>query len=117
MNHITLIGRLTKELTIKGGETKFASFSLAVQRKGKDNTADFINCIAFGRTAELLVNYCTKGQQIAIEGRIQTSSYEKEGQKIFKTDVIIERFHFCGSKAENTTPAFTPIEDDEDLPF
>ena len=122
MNNVTLLGRITKELELKVyGETKVVNFSLAVNRKFKKNEADFIMCKAFNKTAEIMSQYLNKGSQIAVEGRIQTGSYEKEGKRVYTTDVIVGSFYFAeGSKkaADETSQAddFAPVSEDE-LPF
>lgn len=99
MNSVCLIGRLTKDIELKEyGKGKdaglMARFTLAVQRDKE--TADFISCVAFGKTAELLDAYFVKGSRAGIEGRIQTGSYEdKDGNKRYTTDVIVSRVHFA----------------------
>lgn len=134
MNKVVLIGRLTRdpELRHTGQGTAVASFSIAVNRrkqKDKPQEADFIRCVAWGATGENLAKYQSKGSQIAVHGRIQTGSYEdKDGKKVYTTDVIAEEIEFLGSKkssdGSNYSPqeqefdGFTPIEDnDDDLPF
>jgi single-strand DNA-binding protein len=111
-------------------------FTLAVDRQFKrdgEPTADFISIIAFGKTAELCERYLSKGRQVAIEGRIQTGSYtNKEGNKVYTTDVIAARVEFIGSSAKNgqssnQDPAGTSADmdipegfseiDDDDIPF
>lgn len=134
MNHVTLIGRLTRDPDIRWTQgnpnTQIARYTLAVDRGVKDqngqNVADFINCIAFNKAADFAEKYLTKGTKIAIEGRIQTGSYtNKDGQKVYTTDVIINRHEFVESvKTENKTPVvnegFESIPDnleDAGLPF
>ena len=135
MNKVTLIGRLTADPEVKytQGEkpTAIAKYTLAVNRRFKkegEQDADFIRCTAFGKSGEFAEKYLTKGTQIAVCGRIQTGSYEKEdGQKVFTTDVIAEEHYFCGSKAsaesasapEAAMPDMPSIPgaDDDDLPF
>ena len=110
MNSVSLIGRLVKdpELRYTQNGTAMCSFTIAVdrimsrQRKqeaeaNNQPTADFIRCIAFRQTAELIANYHRKGSQIGIEGRIQTGSYEKEGRTIYTTDVVVSGLTFIGS--------------------
>lgn len=126
MNKVILKGNLTRDPELKmSGETTLTKFSLAVSRKMKKDESDFINCVAFGKTAEFIANYFNKGSQILIVGRIQTGSYDdKEGNKKYTTDVVVEEVEFCGKK-EGTTEkkvetsnGFTQIEsDDSDLPF
>lgn len=134
MNSVQLLGRLTRDPDVRytdGGST-IARFSLAVDRRFKQeggDTADFINCIAFGKTAEFIERYIFKGTKIAINGRIQTGSYaNKDGVKVYTTDVVVENVEFAESKnsnAGNSTPAPAPNGDfmsvpdgiDEELPF
>ncbi len=106
MNKVILMGRLTRdpEVRYSQGEnsTAIARFSLAVDRRFKrdgEPTADFINCVAFGRNAEFLEKYFHKGSKAVIEGRIQTGSYERDGQKVYTTDVVVEQVEFAESKA------------------
>jgi single-strand DNA-binding protein len=111
MNKVILIGRLTKDPDFRQGDnSSSARFALAVQRNFKDKDgnygADFINCVAFGKKAEFISKYFHKGSQIAISGRINTGSYtNKDGQKVYTTDVAVDDAEFVGSKADNTTPA------------
>lgn len=104
MNNVCLIGNLTRDPECKEygkGKDKglCARFTVAVSRD-KDNT-DFISCVAFGKTAELIDTYFTKGRKIGVEGRIQTGSYEnKKGDTVYTTEVVISRVHFCDSKKD-----------------
>ena len=106
MNSVQLIGRLTRDPDVRysNGETAIAiaRFTVAVDRrikKDSENNADFINCIAFGKTGEVVEKYFRKGQRIALNGRIQTGSYtNNEGQKIYTTGVIAENIEFVESK-------------------
>lgn len=106
MNKVILIGRLTRdpEVRYSAGEnaTAIARYTLVVDRKYKQEgqqNADFIQCIAFGKSAEFAEKYFRKGMKIAITGRIQTGSYtNKEGQKVYTTDVVIEEQEFAESK-------------------
>nr|DAD70529.1 MAG TPA: Single strand binding protein [Siphoviridae sp. ctcPV5] len=136
MNAVQLLGRFTRDNDFKelGGTSVFRN-NIAVQRnfKNKDGEreSDFINVVAFGKTAELLNQYFGKGQQVALEGRIQTGSYEKEdGTRVYTTDVIVNQFDFVGSKNDNasqpksvasvinTASLFGEIDiNDDDLPF
>ena len=144
MNKVILMGRLTRDPEVRyGGATNsaVARFSLAVDRRfkrdGDEQTADFINCVAFGKTAEFLEKYARKGTKFVVEGRIQTGSYtNKEGQKVYTTDVVCENVEFAESKnsqgggssfdgGSNFAPSsdagdgFMNIPDgiDEELPF
>lgn len=101
MNKVILIGNLTKAVEIRYTQQGLgiANFTLAVKRdNGKDET-DFINCIGYGKTAEAISKYLDKGSKVSIEGRIQTGSYEnKEGKKVYTTDVILDKIEFLNSK-------------------
>ena len=110
MNKVILLGRLTKDPEVRytQGEnsTATARFSTAVNRKFKNAEgnydADFINCVSFGKTAEFIEKYFHKGDMIALTGRIQTGSYtNKDGQRVYTTDVVVEQVEFAESKASN----------------
>lgn len=98
MNKVILIGRLTKDPDLRfaaGSGTAVTRFTLAVNRPMKRDEADFINCIAFGKTGETIAQYLTKGRQLAVTGNIRTGSYDaKDGTKKYTTDVIIDSFEF-----------------------
>ena len=135
------MGRLTRDPEIRysqgGDNTAIAKFTLAVDRRGKkDNdepTADFIGCVAFGRQAEFSEKYLRQGTKVAVTGRIQTGSYtNKDGQKVYTTDVVLDDIEFAESKnaSDNSTPSrpqpsntdsdgFMNLVDgmSEDLPF
>ena len=83
--------------------TEVLRFSVAVDRysKDKENDTDFISCVAFGKVASFIGNYFSRGRMIAIEGNIKTGSYEKNGQKVYTTDVIVDKAHFCGDRQTN----------------
>ncbi len=122
MNKVILMGRLTKDPEVRTGNTTVARFTLAVDRRFKndgDQTADFINCVAFGKTAEFLEKYGRKGTKFVVEGHIQTGSYDKDGKKIYTTDVVVESVEFAESKNGNANNSdFTPASEiDEELPF
>lgn len=119
MNHVALIGRIAKkpELEYTSSNMAVTKFTIAIDR-GKDKGADFIRVTAFDKQAENICRYMDKGRQIAIEGRIQTGSYEKDGKKIYTQDIIIGKSEFIG-KAE---PKEEPREEqfsyyDERMPF
>ncbi len=116
MNKVILMGRLTRDPDVRysAGEQSqaIARYTLAVDRRGRRNnedgqqTADFINCVAFGRAGEFAEKYFHKGIKIAITGRIQTGSYtNKEGQKVYTTDVVVEEQEFAESKAASESNA------------
>lgn len=110
MNSVVLSGRLTKDPDVRYTEAKLAiaDFTVASDRRFKrdgEPTADFIRCKAFGKTAEFIEKYFTKGKPIMLSGRIQTGSYQnKEGQTVYTTEVIAENVEFLGSKSENERP-------------
>lgn len=104
INRVDIIGRLTKkpELRYSQSNTAIVKGNVAVNRKYKKDEADFINIVAFNKTAELLNQYFDKGSQIGISGRIQTGSYEdKNGKKNYTFDVVVEEITFIDSKKEN----------------
>lgn len=124
MNRVILSGRLTKDVVLS--DKGVAKFTVASQRNFKDKDgkygADFILCTAFGKTAEFISKYFSKGSQICIEGRINTGSYtNKDGQKVFTTDVAVEKAEFFGSKAQAKpeSEGFMNIPEgaNEDLPM
>lgn len=108
MNKVILMGRLTRDPEIRyasnENNTCIANYTLAVDRRfkrqGDEQTADFIRCVAMGRGGEFAEKYLHQGTKIVVEGRIQTGSYtNKDGQKIFTTDVLVESQEFAESKA------------------
>lgn len=128
MNKAILMGRLTKDPEVRysqnGSETKaVAKYALAVDRRGADNVADFINITAFGKAAEFAEKYLHKGMKILVTGHIQTGSYtNKDGVKVYTTDVIAEDQEFCEKKTDAPAPVeenrdFENIESEEDIPF
>ena len=132
MNKVDLIGRLTKDPAVGGeGDRRNAHYTLAVDRrvaKGAEKAADFISITAFGKAADFAEKYLHKGTKIAVSGHIQTGSYtDRNGQKVYTTQVIVEEQEFVESKgaAQNNAPAdgnnggFKNIPDgiEENLPF
>lgn len=127
MNEVILIGRLTKDAQLgytSNTQKAVARFTLAVDRIGEGT--DFIPCVAFGKQAENIEKYVKQGNRLAVHGRIQTGSYEKDGQKVYTTDVIVDRADFVEPKkntdiststspSEVTTHAYAQVE--EDIPF
>lgn len=114
MNRVNLIGRLTKDTEIlESGENKYVRFTLAANRKFQnaegEYDADFISCVAWNKTAELINKHFSKGSEIGIDGRIQTGNYDKEdGTKVYTTDVIVESITFVGSKKDGRpVPEYT----------
>lgn len=138
MNVVVIKGRLTRDPEIRYTQgdkpMSIARFSLAVNRRFKrdgDPDADFFNVVAFGKQAETIEKFVTKGTEIAVRGHLQTGSYQnKEGQTVRTVDVVLDEFDFCGSKAsngggQNTAKPFgggNPFQrvddvNDEELPF
>ena len=133
MNKVILIGRVVRDAEIRYSQgtntTCIARYTLAVDRKFKQEgqpTADFINCIAFGKLGEFAEKYLHKGVKIAVTGRIQTGSYKnKDGNTVYTTDVVVEEQEFCESKSQNnqqnpaSSDGFINIPDgiESELPF
>ena len=144
MNKVILMGRLTRDPEVRYSQGENANavarYTLAVDRRFKrdgDATADFINCVAFGRAAEFAERYLRQGIKIAVTGRIQTGSYtNKDGVRVYTTDVVVEEQEFAESKAASASnsgyqasPSPAPSADigdgfmnipdgiDEELPF
>lgn len=142
MNKCELVGRLTRDPEVRYSQGENASaiarFSIAVNRRFKNAEgnyeADFINCVAFGKSGEFIEKYFKKGMAIGVTGRIQTGSYtNKDGVKVYTSDVVVEEAEFVESKgANNTSNTSTPANsnaatdnfmdipdgiDDESLPF
>lgn len=106
MNSITLIGRFTRDPELKYGQSgkAYARFSIAVNRPFTRDEADFINCVAFGKTAETIGEYFRKGSQIGLTGRLQMNRYETQnGEKRTSYDVVVDNFDFLGSRNTNNS--------------
>ena len=122
MNHVTLIGRLTKDPEVRYTQsgTPVGTFTLAVDRrvaKDKPKEADFIPCVVWGKTAEVVGNWCKKGKQIGVEGRIQVRSYDaKDGSKRYVTEVIVSNLELLG-KGDGASHQGGGQLTDEDIPF
>lgn len=138
MNKVILMGRLTRDPEVRYSQgaqpLAIARYTLAVDRRGSkqgEQSADFINCIAFGKSGEFAEKYLHQGTKIVVTGRIQTGSYtNRDGQKVYTTDVVVEEQEFTESK-KNTQPAPEPAPaggyegfmnipdnvEDEGLPF
>lgn len=129
MNKWCGVGRLTKDVELKttSNQTAYCNFTLAVDRRFKDangeRQTDFINCVAWRQTAEFIGKYFRKGSRIGVCGSIQTRSYEKDGQKVFVTEVLVEEAEFVESQTKTeSAPASqaepTPAaEESGSLPF
>lgn len=102
MNNVSLIGRLTKDVEERRTQsgTPVASFTLAVDRRKKEDGADFINCIAWDKAAETIAKYVHKGDLFGVTGHIQTRSYEKNGRMNYVTEVVTTIFQFLERKRE-----------------
>lgn len=131
MNNVSLIGNLTRDPVIRwSNDMAVARFSIAINRgkdkNGNDKGVDFPNIVVFGKQAENCEKYLSKGKKVGITGHIQTGSYEKDGQKIYTTDIVADRIEFLTPhNQEASTPqsydsdvpqGFEAI-DDEDIPF
>lgn len=133
LNNVILLGRLTRDPELRYTTSGMANarFNLAVDRglskekkaeaeRNNQPTADFINIVAWGKTAELCANYLSKGRMVGIEGRIQTGSYEKEGIRTYTTDVVVNKIHFISNgdnkNTEEKPEGFYPVDNDE-VPF
>jgi len=130
MNKVILMGRLTKDVDVRISnnekQTKVARYTLAVDRISDKENADFFNCVGFDKTADFAEKYLSKGMKILVEGHLQTGSYtNKDGQKVFTTDVMVEKHYFVESKKEEPiktldVSSFVAVPDgveDEGLPF
>lgn len=129
MNNVFLVGRVTKDIELRytNSEMAIVKFSVAVDR-AKKGESDFINCVAFGKTAELLGKYVGKGGRVGISGSIRTDSYEKNGTRVYTTDVVVNNLDILdfkdsgkGYKEEKKEPekdGFIECDGQEsDLPF
>lgn len=128
MNKVILKGNITKDIELRHtpNGVAVATFTVATKRNYKNQSgeyeSDFIRCVAYRETAELINKYFLKGSGIIIEGQIKTGSYENNGKKVFTTDVMVEHVDFVEKKEkENTTDPFEEmgkkVENDYDLPF
>ena len=129
LNTISAIGRLTRNPEVKytaGSQMAICRFTLAVDRpasKDKEKVTDFLPCIIMGKAAENMEKYTEKGKQVAVEGRLQSGSYQKDGQTIYTLDVFCSKVHFLEWKDKgqaaggfDQAPAgFSSV--DEDIPF
>lgn len=103
MNKVLLKGRITNSPALLFGKSGigYTSINVAVDRYSKDNkSTDFINCTAFGKTAEIIAEKFVKGQEILLEGNLKVDVFEKDDKREYKTSVLIEKFEFCGSKKD-----------------
>ena len=139
MNSVQLIGRLSRDPQVSyssATQNAVARFTVAIDRvpdKNGNKQSDFISCVAFGKTAEFIEKYFTKGKPIALTGRIQTGSYDKNGQKVYTTDVVADRVEFvpgdssanrsgqgyqgAQSSGQSEAPAGFNLMTEDDIPF
>lgn len=135
MNKVILIGRICTDIETRSTNsgTTVATYRLAVDRRFKKEgqpEADFLTCVAFGNNGEFASKYLRKGIKIAVEGQIQTRSYEdKDGKKVYVTEILVDSHEFCERKTDANTNAtsavtqqpmpttFEPLGNDDDLPF
>ena len=135
LNKAILMGRITRDLELRYSQSNVAvcRFTVAVDRKfvkqGEERQTDFISVVSFGKTAEFVQKYFNKGRMINVVGYIQTGSYEKDGVKVYTTDVIADEVNFCGDKRSDagggsavavgvaSSDGFTSVDTDDDLPF
>ena len=141
MNKAILVGRLTKdpELKTTGSGVNVCSFTIAVNRRFRNAEgnydADFINCVAWRQQAEFLSRFFAKGRMVGVVGSIQTRNYERDGQRVYVTEVVADEISFVDSKSQNDGPVqsapaatsntnsfgaddgFIPMPADDDLPF
>lgn len=118
INIVTLVGRVVRDIEVKTTTSgkEVASFAIAVDGYGKDSPANFVDCVAWNKAAEILSQYANKGKQIGITGRLQTRPWEdKEGNKRKATEVIIDQFQLLGNKPEggNAAPASERYEQED----
>ena len=125
MNSVSLIGRIVRDPEVRYSQSgsAFATFAVAIDR-GKDQGADFPQILCLGKLADFAEKYLAKGKRIAVQGKLQTSSYEREGRKIYKTEVLADRIEFLDRKedAEPKEEKHEPIPEgfaqlDDDIPF
>ncbi|MFK4784851.1 single-stranded DNA-binding protein [Fusobacterium sp. MFO224] len=133
MNLVVLTGRLTRDPELKYGQSgkAYSRFSIAVDRTFQRGEADFINCVAFGKTAELIGEYLRKGRKVGVQGALQMNRYEVNGEKRTSYDVVVSNIEFLESKSgagshapeektyEKPAPSSAPSApiDDDEFPF
>ena len=123
MNSINMIGRLVSDPTLRYTQSgkAIANITIAVNRKFKKDEADFFECTAWEKTAEIMAEYLRKGDQVGISGTLRKESYEKDGQKRYKTYIIVDSFDFIGSKNQKTEQINTSVVEDvlmtDEFPF
>lgn len=119
LNVVSLQGRLTRDPELRRTQDGKAvcTFNVAVQRNTADKQTDFIDCVAFGTTAEFIPQYFSKGREMTIQGRLQSRTWtDKDGKNRKSVEVYVDLVNFCGSKTTQQD-AFVPVDDDSELPF
>ena len=123
LNRIDLMGRLTKDPVVRytGDNVPVASFTLAVDRDGKDKQTDFLDCVAWRQTAEFVSKYFVKGSLAVVSGRLQIREWtDKDGNKRYSPEIVAERVYFGGDKngrSAGKPSAFSALSDEGELPF
>ena len=125
VNKAILIGRLGQDPELKDTKNgrQVCTFSVATDDGYKDSNGQKVdkttwhNIVAWAKVAEIMAQYLKKGQEVYIEGRIDNRSYDKDGVKMYRSEVVVDRFSFVGSKADNAGGDSAPQGDDDDLPF
>lgn len=120
MNNIMLIGRLTKDPELKYSQSgkAFCRFTLAVTREYNRDEADFINCVAWEKRAEIITEYLNKGKRLSVQGRIQTGSYKNDsGNTVYTTDVVVEKIFFIDTSGNENKEVSENEDIDDDFPF
>lgn len=132
INRVVLVGRLTKDVEVKKTQSglSVAQFTVACDRRSQDQAADFINCVAWRQSADFLGQYAKKGQMVGVDGRLQSRSYERDGSKIYVTEVIADNVKILESRDKQSfrksdydnDSAKEAVEDEygissDDLPF
>lgn len=126
MNNVILMGRLTRDPELKYSQAgkAYCRFTVAINREFNREEADFINCLAFGKTAETIAEWLGKGRRIALQGRIQTGSYQNSnGDTVYTTEVVADKFEFIDSSRSETSKNQSysnnddVLDDNDDFPF
>ena len=113
MNSVCLVGNLTRDPEVREGTTTVCRFSIAVtDGYGESEKTSFIPIVVFGKQADSCGKYLTKGSKVGVMGRIQTGSYEKDGHKVYTTDIIANRVEFLSSKGNSPTDEEKPVRDE-----
>ena len=123
MNSIIIHGRMVRDPELKTGASgvEFCKFTVAVDRRKKDDPTDFFDCTAFGKTGAAIAQYMKRGRDIVVQGRMESNTTEKEGQKRTYWGISVDSFDFCGKNEsvsnDSPYPAPTEVETPEGLPF